>query len=102
MMGMKDRIFSLPPRDVSLEELVPEVNFYRRLEERLNPSFVRELLEDRANPSLLSPTRLPTQEDITSSSRRPENGWLHRWRSPAVAVGFYAQCSLRASKGGTR
>ena len=51
MMGIKERIFSPLPRDVSLEELVPVVNFYRRLEERLDFSFVRELVEDHANPS---------------------------------------------------
>ena len=39
MMGTKIRGFSPLPRDVSLEDLVPEDNFYRRLEERLDPSF---------------------------------------------------------------
>ena len=32
MMGKKERNFSPLPRDVSLEELVPEDNFHRRLE----------------------------------------------------------------------
>jgi hypothetical protein len=50
-MGMKERIFSPLPREDSLEELVPVVNFYRRLEERLDFSFVKELVEDHANPS---------------------------------------------------
>jgi transposase len=45
-MGTKDRNFAPLPRNVSLEELVPEDNFYRRLEERLDLSFVRELVED--------------------------------------------------------
>ena len=44
MMGTKIRSFEPLPRDVSLEELVPEDNFYRRLEERLDLSFVRELV----------------------------------------------------------
>jgi hypothetical protein len=42
VIGMKERIFSPLPRDVSLEELVPEANFYRRLEERFDLSFIRE------------------------------------------------------------
>jgi len=36
MMGTKPRAFSPLPRDVSLEVLVPEDHFYRRLEERLD------------------------------------------------------------------
>jgi transposase len=46
MMGMKERNFHSLPDDISLEELVPKDNFYRRLEERLDLSFVRELVED--------------------------------------------------------
>jgi transposase len=44
MMGTKTRSFTLLPHDVSLEDLVPEDNFYRRLEARLDLSFVRELV----------------------------------------------------------
>ncbi len=44
MMGTKDRRFDSLPRDVSLEELVPSDNFYRRLEKRLDLAFVRELV----------------------------------------------------------
>jgi transposase len=44
MMGMKIRSFAALPRDLSLEDLVPEENFYRRLEARLDLSFVRELV----------------------------------------------------------
>ncbi len=44
MMGTKIRSFEPLPPDVSLEELVPESNFYRRLEERLDLSFARELV----------------------------------------------------------
>ena len=46
MMGTKQRDFS-SLQDVSLEELVPEDNFYRRLESTLVLSFVRDLLKDR-------------------------------------------------------
>ena len=44
MMGTKIRSFSPLPKDVSLEELVPEEHFYRRLEATLGLSFVRELV----------------------------------------------------------
>jgi len=44
MMGTKTRSFSPLPCDVSLEELVPEDHFYRRLQARLDLSFVRELV----------------------------------------------------------
>jgi transposase len=45
MMGTKVRSFSPLPRDLSLEDLVPEDNFYRRLQATLDLSFVRELVE---------------------------------------------------------
>ncbi len=44
MMGIKDRVFSPLPPDVSLEDLVPNEHFYRRLERALDLSFVRELV----------------------------------------------------------
>jgi transposase len=44
MMGTKIRSFQPLPRDVSLEELVPEHSFYRHLDERLDLSFVREMV----------------------------------------------------------
>ena len=44
MMGTKVRGFSPLPRDVSLEEPVPEDHFYRRLEAGIDLSFVRELV----------------------------------------------------------
>jgi transposase len=44
MMGIKDCSFSALPRDISLEELVPEDNFYRRLQGTLDLSFVRDLV----------------------------------------------------------
>jgi transposase len=45
MMGTKIRNFA-PLPDLSLEELVPKDNFYRRLETALDLSFVRELVRD--------------------------------------------------------
>ncbi len=44
MMGTKIRSFAPLPHDLSLEDLVPEDHFYRRLEARLDLSFVRELV----------------------------------------------------------
>jgi transposase len=44
MMGIKVRSFSPLPHHISLEDLVPEDNFYRRLEARLDLSFVRDLV----------------------------------------------------------
>ncbi len=44
MMGTKVRTFAPLPHDVSLEEMVPEDHFYRRLEATLDLSFVRELV----------------------------------------------------------
>ena len=46
MMGIKERDFS-SLEDLSLEGLVPEDNFYRRLERTVDLSFVRELVRDR-------------------------------------------------------
>ena len=46
MMATKERNFS-PLKDLSLEELVPKDNFYRRLERTVDLSFVRELVKDR-------------------------------------------------------
>ena len=45
MMGTKQRIFSPLPRDVSLEDLVPKDHFYRHLEDTLDLSFLRELVQ---------------------------------------------------------
>jgi hypothetical protein len=44
MMGIKERNFRPLPVDLSLEALVPKDSFYRRLEERIDLSFVRELV----------------------------------------------------------
>ena len=44
MMGTKVHSFAPLPDDLSLEDLVPEDNFYRRLQARLDLSFVRELV----------------------------------------------------------
>jgi transposase len=45
MMGTKIRSFSPQPREASLEDLVPDDHFYRRLEAQLDLSFVRDLVE---------------------------------------------------------
>jgi hypothetical protein len=46
MMGTKERNFQPLPEDISLEDLVPRDNFYRRLQAKLDLSFVRELVKD--------------------------------------------------------
>lgn len=45
MMGTKIRTFAPLPA-LSLEEIVPKDNFYRRLEDKLDLSFVRDLVKD--------------------------------------------------------
>jgi hypothetical protein len=45
MMDTKEVYFQPLPEDLSPEDLVPEYNFYRRLQEKLDLSLVRELLE---------------------------------------------------------
>ena len=42
MVGLEERNFRLPHDDISLDNLVPGDGFYRRLEERLDLSFLRE------------------------------------------------------------
>ena len=44
MMGIKERRFDPLPYEISLEDLVPKDNFYRRLEAALDLSFVRDLV----------------------------------------------------------
>jgi transposase len=44
MMGIKQRNFRPLPESISLEDLVPKDNFYRRLEAAVDLSFVRELV----------------------------------------------------------
>jgi hypothetical protein len=55
MMGTKKRDFTPIPR-VSLDDFVPKGHFYRRLEETLDLSFVRELVRPlyalRGRPSV--------------------------------------------------
>ena len=43
-MGTRERSFDPLPRETSLEDLVPKDQFYRRLEERPDLSFARELV----------------------------------------------------------
>jgi hypothetical protein len=44
VMGIKERGFDPLPREISLEVLVPQDNFYRRLEATLDLSFVRDMV----------------------------------------------------------
>ena len=47
MMGTEERNFQPLPEDISLDDLVAQDNFYRRLQQKLDLSFVRALVEDR-------------------------------------------------------
>ena len=51
MMGARQRHFPAFSENLSLEDLVPKGNFYRRLEEILDLSFARELVKDLYAPS---------------------------------------------------
>ena len=72
MMGTKIRSFAPLACDLSLEELVPEDHFYRRLQARLDLSFVRELVRPLysggGRPSLL--TRSSSSSCSSSCSSR--------------------------------
>jgi hypothetical protein len=46
MMGTKERNIQALPQNISLDDLVVENYFYRRLQQKLDLSFVRELVED--------------------------------------------------------
>ena len=58
MMGVKQRFFAPIPNDVSLEDLVPKDNLYRRLEEKLDLSFVRELVRPLCTPKAAGPASI--------------------------------------------
>ena len=49
MMNFKQRVFK-PQTDISLEDLVPQDNFYRHVEYTLDLSFVREMVQDFYSP----------------------------------------------------
>jgi hypothetical protein len=72
MMGTKERNFRSLPEDISLEELVPKDNFYRRLEEQIDLSFVRgmvaPLYAKGGRPSV--ETRSSSSSSSSSSSVR--------------------------------
>jgi hypothetical protein len=70
-MGTKIRNFA-PVSDLSLEELVPKDNFYRRLDRKVDLSFVRDLVKDcyacSGRPSV-DPVVLPFACSWSCSSR---------------------------------
>ena len=55
MLGYKAKIFKTHT-EVSIEDLVPEDNFYRHVEATLNLSFVRDLVRDTYSPSIGRPS----------------------------------------------
>jgi hypothetical protein len=72
MIGTKERNFQPLPNDISLEDLVAEDNVYRRLQQKLDLSFVRELVEDRYATSAARRSA-PTTPNRTSTSVRRAN-----------------------------
>ena len=96
MMGTKERNFQPLPNDISLEDLVPKDNSYRRLEERLDPSFVREMVEDRyatsGRPSVDPEVFFRLQLIMFHEGIRSERTDAHRRRPPVAAV----VCRLRS------
>ena len=88
MMGTKVRTFAQLPDDLSLEDLVPKDHFYRRLDARLDLSFVRELVaplyatggRPYVDPGqnlkrlLAFGTRSPRRVAQVAALRRPEAG----------------------------
>jgi hypothetical protein len=77
MMGTKIRSFSPLPHDLSLEDLVPKDNFYRRLEARLDLSFVRELV----GPLYANGGR-PSVDPVGSSSSSSNSSCFSRTCAP--------------------
>jgi hypothetical protein len=101
MMGTKVRTFSPLPRDLSLEDLVPQDNLYRRLEATLDLAFVRELVEPLyahgGRPSLVCAGVLwGGWGRGTSPKRRSRKFWL---LLGASVVGVRCSEFRRRSKG---
>ena len=80
MMATKERNFS-PLKDLSLEELVSKDNFYRRLEEKLDLSFVRELVGDR----------------YASVGRPSVDTWSTRWFSSSFNWSSFSRICARSA-----
>ena len=55
VLGYKSKAFK-KHSEVSLEDLVPQGNFYRHVEEVLDLSFVRDLVRDCYSPSMGRPS----------------------------------------------
>ena len=103
MMGTKAHSFAPLPRDVSLEDLIPEDHFYRRSEAHLDLAFVRDLVAPLyAEAAGRRWTRSSTSSrcrSVGSVSRARASGMscVPRW----AAVCWRACRSLRASMGWT-
>jgi transposase len=96
MMGTKIRNFA-PLPDLSLEDLVPKDNFYRRLEATLDLSFVRDLVRDcyasSGRPSVDPVVFFRLQlvmffEDLHSERQVME---VRRERCPRAFVGLWSR-----------
>ena len=87
MMGIKQRNFRPLPESISLEDLVPKDNFYRRLEAAVDLSFVRELVRPLyakgGRPSIDPVVFFRLQSWSCSSRTSARSGGL--WRLPPTA-----------------
>jgi hypothetical protein len=86
MMGTKERRFDPLPREISLEDLVPEDSFYRRLESRLDLSFVRDLVR----PFYAGGVWYKRTADFLASRTDPDSSPMKRRDSKGSHLGYYA------------
>jgi hypothetical protein len=95
MMGTKERNFRSLPEDISLEDLVAEDNFYRRLDEKLDLSFVRELdgfrcaMGERTAIGICSPIRFGLWSASSITEPPPFGLWCPGWPSALPTPPIY-------------
>src|SRR5215212_11300931 len=103
MMGIKERNFRPLPDDLSLEVMVPRDNFYRRLEERIDLSFVRELVlplyakggRHSIDPVVFFKLQLVLFFENTSEASGGSWRW---WQTASPSGGTWATTSTNASR----
>jgi hypothetical protein len=103
MMGIKERNFRPLPDDLSLEVMVPRDNFYRRLEERIDLSFVHELVlplyakggRHSIDPVVFFKLQLVLFFENTSEASGGSWRW---WQTASPSGGSWATTSTNASR----
>ncbi len=93
MMGIKDCSFTALPLDISLEELVPKDNFYRRLQSTLDLSFVRDLVRP-----LYAGAGRPSVDPVVFFKLQLVM-FFEDLRSERQLLGVAGVCKLRINKG---